>query len=70
MKRHAKVTPALRRWIVQQIETGQSPEALIQQLVAKGWPEGTAFDLLERTLRTRVAQISALGRIEKKSSAD
>jgi hypothetical protein len=70
MKRHAKVTPALRRWIVQQIEASQSPEALLQQLVAKGWPEGTALDLLERTLRTRVAQMSALGRIEKKSSTD
>jgi hypothetical protein len=67
MKRHAKVTPALRRWIVDQIERGQSPEAVLQHLLQKGWPEGTALDLLERTLRTRVAQISALGRLTKES---
>jgi hypothetical protein len=64
VKRHAKVTPALRRWIIEQIEQGESPEKLLQQLIDKGWPEGTALDLLERTLRTRVAQISALGRIK------
>ena len=50
-----------------QIERGQSPEAVLQHLLQKGWPEGTALDLLERTLRTRVAQISALGRLTKES---
>lgn len=62
MKRHGKVTPMLRRWVVAQIEAGQSPEVVLQQLIDKGWPEGTALDLLERTLRTRVAQINALSK--------
>jgi hypothetical protein len=67
MRQHAKVTPALRRWIIDQIERGQSPETVLQLLLDKGWPEGTALELLERTLRTRVAQISALGRLDKKT---
>lgn len=65
MRRHAKVTPALRRWIIDQIERGEKPANLLQHLLDKGWPEGTALDLLERTLRTRVAQVSALGRVKK-----
>jgi hypothetical protein len=67
MRQHAKVTPALRRWIIDQIERGQSPETVLQHLLDKGWPEGTALELLERTLRTRVAQMSALGKLDKKT---
>ena len=67
MRQHAKVTPALRRWIIDQIERGQSPETVLQHLLEKGWPEGTALELLERTLRTRVAQMSALGKLDKKT---
>ena len=67
MRQHAKVTPALRRWIIDQIERGQSPETVLQHLLDKGWPEGTALELLERTLRTRVAQMSALGKLNKKT---
>jgi hypothetical protein len=67
MRQHAKVTPALRRWIIDQIERGQSPKTVLQHLLDKGWPEGTALELLERTLRTRVAQVSALGKLDKKT---
>jgi hypothetical protein len=67
MRQYAKVTPALRRWIIDQIERGQSPETVLQHLLDKGWPEGTALELLERTLRTRVAQMSALGKLDKKT---
>ena len=56
---HGKVTPQLRLWIVKQIESGQSPESVLKSLVSKGWPEGAAIDVMQRTLRARVAQIKA-----------
>ena len=56
---HGKVTPQLRHWIVKQIESGQSPESVLKSLVGNGWPEGAALEVMQRTLRARVAQIRA-----------
>lgn len=56
---HSRVTPELRRWIITQIETGQTPEAVLEAMRGNGWPEGAALDVMERTLRMRVAQIKA-----------
>ena len=56
---HSRVTPELRRWIITQIEAGQTPEAVLESMIGNGWPEGTALDVMERTLRMRVAQIKA-----------
>lgn len=56
---HGKVTPQLRHWIIKQIESGQSPESVLKSLVGNGWPEGAALEVLQRTLRARVAQIRA-----------
>lgn len=65
MKSHAKVTPELRHWIVSQIELGRSPVDLIKTMTDKGWPEGAALDIVERTLRTRVAQLKARQQSDK-----
>lgn len=62
---HGRVTPQLRHWIIKQIEAGQSPETVLQTLVGNGWPEGAALDVMQRTLRTRVAQIKAGENAEK-----
>ena len=56
---HSRVTPELRRWVITQIEAGQTPEAVLEAMIGNGWPEGTALDVMERTLRMRVAQIKA-----------
>ncbi|MEY2721126.1 MAG: hypothetical protein RL245_557 [Pseudomonadota bacterium] len=56
---HGKVTPQLRHWIIKQIESGQSPESVLKSLVGNGWPEGAALEVMQRTLRARVAQIRA-----------
>ncbi len=56
---HGRVTPQLRHWIVKQIEAGQSPETVLDSMIRNGWPEGAALDVMERTLRMRVAQIKA-----------
>lgn len=57
MKRHAKVTPELRHWIVSEVERGRSPLDLLQAMTGQGWPEGAALEIIERTLKTRVAQL-------------
>lgn len=59
MKRHGKVTPELRRWITSQIEAGRSPVELLNSMTAQGWPEGAALEIIERTLKTRLAQLKA-----------
>lgn len=59
------MTPQLRLWVVKQIESGQSPESVLQSLVAQGWPEGAAIDVMQRTLRARVAQIKAAENAEQ-----
>lgn len=56
---HGRVTPQLRHWIIQQIESGRSPEAVLESMLGNGWPEGAALEVMERTLRIRVAQIRA-----------
>jgi hypothetical protein len=61
---HGRVTPQLRHWIIKQIESGQSPESVLQTLIGNGWPEGTAIDVMQRTLRARVAQIKAVENAE------
>lgn len=53
------MTPQLRHWIIKQIESGQSPESVLKSLVGNGWPEGAALEVMQRTLRARVAQIRA-----------
>jgi len=62
---HAKVTPQLRLWIIKQIEAGKSSDSVLQALVVKGWPEGAAIDVMQRTLRARVAQIKAAENAEQ-----
>jgi len=57
MRTHGKVTPELRRWIVTQTESGQTPEAILEALIKLGWPEGAALDVMERALTEKVAQI-------------
>lgn len=67
---HSRVTPELRRWIITQIESGQTPEAVLEAMIGNGWPEGTALDVMERTLRMRVAQIKANENAARAMSGD
>lgn len=52
-------TPELHRWVIAQTEAGHAPDALLAQLVARGWPEEQALDLVTRALETRLAQLRA-----------
>ena len=46
-----QVTPELRQWILAQATAGQSPEDVLQAMLASGWTEDVAADALEDTLK-------------------
>ncbi|HMC14802.1 MAG TPA: 2OG-Fe(II) oxygenase [Albitalea sp.] len=46
-----QVTPELKQWIVAQASGGQSPELVLQAMIASGWNEDIAATALEETLR-------------------
>jgi prolyl 4-hydroxylase len=46
-----RVTPELRKWIVEQAQAGHSAESVLKAMIASGWTEDVAVDALESTLR-------------------
>lgn len=55
---HARqsITPELRRWIVEQARSGQTPEAVLAAMRASGWDEDVAVEAMERTLQDVLAE--------------
>ena len=55
---HARqsITPKLRRWIVEQARSGQTPEAVLAAMRASGWDEDVAVEAMELTLRDVLAE--------------
>jgi prolyl 4-hydroxylase len=52
-------TPELHRWVIVQTEAGHAPDALLAQLVERGWPEDRAVAVVTRALETRLAELRA-----------
>ena len=52
---HQPITPDLRRWIVEQAQAAQPPEAIVEAMMASGWNEDSAVAALEETLRQHLA---------------
>lgn len=46
-----QITPELRKWIVEQAESGHSAESVLQAMLASGWSEDVAVEAMESTLR-------------------
>lgn len=62
MNRHrnnptAADTPELRQWIIRHTEAGNSPQALLAQLVAQGYDEELAVAIMTATLESRLSEI-------------
>lgn len=57
MTQHASqtITPELRRWVVDQVLAGHTPEAVLQSMAASGWEEEVAMQALETTLAEHLA---------------
>ncbi|MBX3637627.1 MAG: 2OG-Fe(II) oxygenase [Rubrivivax sp.] len=51
------ITDDLRRWIVEQAESGCRPADVLEAMKASGWEESVAVAALEQTLRQRLAQL-------------
>ena len=52
---HQPITPDLRRWIVEQAQAAQPPEAIVEAMMESGWNEASAVAALEETLRQHLA---------------
>jgi len=63
------VTPALRRWIIEQAEAGCLPEDVVKAMIASGWHEDVAIEALEQTLRSHLETLRREGRIGSAHSA-
>lgn len=50
-KTQQQITPELRKWIVEQAQSGHSADAVIQAMLASGWDEDVAVQAMESTLR-------------------
>ncbi len=50
------ITPELRRWIVDQVVAGHTPETVLQSMCTSGWQEDVALDALETTLAQHLAE--------------
>ena len=64
------VTPALRRWIVEQAEAGCLPEDVVKAMIASGWHEDVAIEALEQTLRSHLETLRREGRIAARPAVD
>jgi prolyl 4-hydroxylase len=53
------ITPALRRWIIEQAEAGCRPEAIVTAMCRSGWAEAVALQAMETTLSARLDEIAA-----------
>lgn len=53
------ISPQLRAWIVQQAESGQTPETMLKAMVSAGWVEDVAVQAMETTLREHLEKINA-----------
>ena len=49
------ITPELRRWIVDQVLAGQTPDAVLDAMRASGWQDAVAQQALETTLQDHLA---------------
>ncbi len=45
-----RITPELRKWIIEQAQAGHQPDAVLTSMKTSGWDEDTAVEALETTL--------------------
>jgi len=57
MSASSQDTPELRQWIIQQTETGHSPQSLLHQLIRDGYDEDQAISFMTAVLESRVTEL-------------
>jgi prolyl 4-hydroxylase len=51
-----RITPELRKWIIEQAQAGHQPDAVLASMKTSGWDEETAIEALESTLTDFLAE--------------
>ena len=54
-----QVDPALRSWMLERVQAGDTPQAMLQAMIDQGWQPQQALDAIEATLREHIDQVSA-----------
>lgn len=55
------ITAELRHWILEQVQAGHEPEAVLEAMMASGWLEDVALQAMEETLAGPLTQEPARG---------
>lgn len=50
-----EVDPVLAQWLLQEVQSGAQPDAVVAAMVARGWEEDAAVEALEGTMREHLA---------------
>ena len=56
-------TPELKTWIIEQASANRPADEVLAAMLASGWNEAVAVAVLEATLTTRVADLTASGKL-------
>lgn len=56
---NAPVDEELRRWMIESVQAGQTPQSMLDAMVAQGWPQQQALDAIEQTLQAHVDRLTA-----------
>lgn len=54
-----KITPELRRWIIEQAQAGHAAPVVLQSMLDAGWDEDVAAEAMEVTLQDHLSQLAA-----------
>lgn len=54
-----EVDPALANWMLDRVRAGDTPQAMLEAMLARGWRMQQALDAIETTLRGHVADAQA-----------
>lgn len=52
------VDPALRQWMLDRVQAGETPQGMLEAMVRQGWQPQQALDAIEQTLRAHVDAVS------------
>lgn len=54
-----RVDPALARWMLDRVRAGDTPQSMLDAMLAQGWQQADALQALEQTLQSHVEEVGA-----------
>ncbi|MDO5504829.1 MAG: 2OG-Fe(II) oxygenase [Pseudoxanthomonas suwonensis] len=54
-----RVDPALAQWMLDRVRAGDTPQAMLEAMLAQGWQQQSALEAIEHTLQAHVDAVGA-----------